>query len=125
MAEEKLERHGISPLLRRAIEATSDCYSVGAETLRVSLDGNPELSEPSHIRLLIDCGEILQATQNAMLRGSELAVMLATVCAEACEKLAESCRSLIDSDEQLRVCAEACEETADVCRQLALGNDDR
>jgi hypothetical protein len=106
--------------MRRCIEATSDCYMVCSETLRFSLDGRAELSLPSRIRLLVDCGEILQATQDAMLRSSELSLMLAAVCMEACEKLALSCRSMDRSDPQLTACVEACEETADSCRQLAV-----
>jgi hypothetical protein len=120
MAEVEPERHEISPQMRRCIEATSDCYMVCSETLRFSLDGRAELSLPSHIRLLVDCGEILQATQNAMLRGSELSLMLAAICLEACEKLAMSCRSMNGADPQLAACAEACEETAECCRQLAV-----
>jgi hypothetical protein len=119
MAAEEVNRNGISPELRRCIESTSDCYMVCSETLRFSLDGRAALSLPSHLRLLVDCGEILQATQNAMLRGSELSLMLAAVCMEACEKLAESCRSMDGSDSQLAACAEACEETAESCRALA------
>jgi hypothetical protein len=68
----------------------------------------------------VDCGEILQATQDAMLRRSELSLMLAAVCTEACEKLALSCRSLDRSDPQLTACVEACEVTAESCRQLAV-----
>jgi hypothetical protein len=55
-----------------------------------------------------------------MLRRSELSLMLAAVCTEACEKLALSCRSLDRSDPQLTACVEACEETAESCRQLAV-----
>jgi hypothetical protein len=120
MSEVEPEQHEISQEMRRCIEATSDCYMACSETLRFSLDGRAELSLPSHIRLLVDCGEILQATQNAMLRGSELSLMLAAICMEACEKLAVSCRSMNGADPQLAACAEACEETAEACRQLSV-----
>ena len=92
---------------------------VCSETLRFSLDGRDELSLPSHLRHLVDCGEILQTTQNAMLRGSELSLMLAAVCMEACEKLASSCRTMNGADPQLAACVEACEETAEACRALS------
>jgi hypothetical protein len=119
MAVEETDDLGISPEKRRCIEATSDCYIACTETLNYSLDGG-DLRDPKHLRLLVDCGEILQTTQNALLRGSELWRMLATVCAEACEKVAENCRQLDGSDEQLVRCAEACDETAESCRQLSL-----
>jgi hypothetical protein len=120
MAEEERERLGISPQMRACIEATSDCYMVCSETLNYSLNGGRELFAERHLRVLIDVGEVLQTTQNALLRSSELAVMLATVCVEACEKVADTCRELDGSDEQLAACAEACDHTANCCRQLAL-----
>lgn len=119
MAEEEADRIGISPEVRECIEATSRCYTVCAETLNYSLDSNP-LDEPRHIRLLIDCGDILQATQNAMLRGSELWRLLSATCMEACERAAESCRSFGRDDEQLELCAEVCDATAECCRRLAI-----
>ena len=117
MAEER--ELGITPAQRRCIEATSDCYKVCAETFNYSL-GSGDLADPSHLRLLIDCGELLQVTQNALLRGSELWQMLGTICAEACDKVAESCRRLEASDEQLAKCASVCDETAAACRDLSL-----
>jgi hypothetical protein len=104
---------------REAIEAASRCYVACAETLSYSLDGSG-LGYAPHVRLLIDCGDILQTTQNAMLRGSQLSMMFAAVCVEACERVAESCRSIDGSDPQLLACAEACDETADCCRRLAI-----
>jgi len=69
---------------------------------------------------LIDCCEICQAAQNILLRGSELGLMMAAVCVEACERVAEMCRMLDGSDDQLALCAEVCEHTADCCRKLAI-----
>jgi hypothetical protein len=118
MSEEERERLAISPQMRACIEATSACYAVCTETLTYSLNAGGLLSEEGHIRLLIDCREICQTTQNTLLRASDLGILLATVCVEACEKVAESCRR-IDGDEQLLECAEVCDETANCCRQLA------
>ncbi|HYX88494.1 MAG TPA: four-helix bundle copper-binding protein [Gaiellaceae bacterium] len=120
MEEEEVDRVQITPAIRRCVEAASDCYTVCTETLTHSLDDGGDLSEPRHIRLLIDCGEISQTTQNVLLRGSELTLMLVAVCAEACEKAAESCRQLDGSDEQLELCAETCMRCADSCRELVL-----
>lgn len=120
VAEEEQERLGITPQMRAAIQATSDCYMVCTETLNYSLDGGGYLGDERHLRALIDIAEILQTTQNAMLRTSGLSTMLAAVCVEACEKVAENCRRIDGSDERLTACAEACEYTADCCRQLAL-----
>jgi hypothetical protein len=119
VAAEEPERNGLTPEMRECIEAASDCYSVSAETLSYSLDGGQYL-DPAHLRVLIDLCEVCQATQNTMLRGSGLSVMLAAVCVEACEKAAESCRQLNGSDEQLASCAEMCDATADRCRKVGL-----
>ena len=119
MAEEERERLAISPEMRQCVEATSDCYTVCTETLTHSLNSGL-LSEQEHIRLLIDCCEICQTTQNTLLRASDLGIMLSAVCVEACEKVAESCRRIDTSDEQLNACAEMCDHTANCCRQLAI-----
>jgi hypothetical protein len=119
MAEEERERIAISEEVRQCIDATSNCYTVCTETLTYSLNGVGLLSESEHVRLLIDCCEVCQTTQNTLLRGSDLGLMLTAVCVEACEKVAESCRR-VDGDEQLLACAETCDQTADCCRQLAI-----
>jgi hypothetical protein len=119
MAEEERAAIRLSEAARECIEATSNCYSVSSETFNYCL-GSPGLDEPHLLRLLIDCGEVCQTTQNSLLRGSELSVMLSAVSVEACEKLAETCRAMDGSDEQLARCAEACDQAADCCRRLAI-----
>lgn len=120
MEEGQTERLGISQQMRECIESTSECYTVCAETLNYSLDGGGSLADEHHLRLLIDCCEVCQTTQNSLLRSSDLGMMLAAVCVEACEKVAESCRRVDGSDEQFAECAEVCDRTADCCRQLAI-----
>jgi len=118
--EEERNQLGISPQMREAITATSDCYNVCTETLNYSLNGGGYLADEQLLRALIDIAEVLQATQNALLRSSELGVMLAAVTVEACENVAASCRRLDGSDERLAACAEMCDETADACRRLGV-----
>jgi hypothetical protein len=120
MAEEEQERIGIPPKVRACIEATSACYTVCTETLSYSLDGGGHLFDERHLRLLIDCCEVCQTTQNALLRSSEVGTMLAAVCVEVCEKVAENCRKVDGMDSQLMECAETCDHTADCCRRLAI-----
>ena len=112
VAEEEGAQLGITPQMRRCIDATSDCYTVCSETLSYSLDDGGAFMNDRHLRLLIDAGEILQTTQNAMIRLSELSTMMAGV--------AESCRELDHSDPQPIACAESCEHTANCCHELAL-----
>ncbi len=120
MAEEEQERLGIDAVTRRCIEAASDCYTSCTETLTYCLDAGGELAEPEHLRLLLDCAEICQTSQNTLLRGSGLSQLLATVSIEACEKCAESCRALVGSGEQLAGCAEVCMHCAECCRELVV-----
>jgi hypothetical protein len=94
LAEEERERLGISPRMSDCIEATSVCYTVCTETLTYSFNGGGTLADMQHVRLLIDCCEVCQTTQNTLLRASDLGIMLAAVCAEACEKVADSCHQL-------------------------------
>ena len=106
MMEEERDQLGISPQMREAIEGTSRCYTVCTETLNYSLNGGGYLADEQHLRALIDIAEVVQATQNALLRSSDLGVMLAAVCVEACEQVAASCRRIDDgSDERLVACA--------------------
>ena len=118
---EEPERLGLSAETRRCIESTSNTYTSCTETLTYCIDAGGDLAEPEHLRLLLDCAEICQTAQNTLLRGSGLSQLLATVCIEACEKCAESCRALNGSDEQLESCAETCLLCAEYCRELVLG----
>jgi hypothetical protein len=118
--EERRSQVGISQEVRECIKATSECYSVSAETFRYCVEGEMDLRDPQLMRLLIDCCEICQTTQNSLLRGSDLSLMLSAVCVEACEQLAAACRDADGSDEQFTRCAETCDETADCCRRLAV-----
>jgi hypothetical protein len=120
VAEEEQQWLAITPEVRRCVESASDAYTSCTETLTYSLSGGGELANPWHIRLLIDCAEICQTTQNALLRASELTPLLTTVCAEACEKCAESCRAVDSADEQLETCAEVCLHCAECCHELAI-----
>lgn len=119
MAEEERVRLGITAQMRACIEATSACYNACTETLNYTLDGGGHLADEHLLRALIDSAEVLQACQNALLRTSDVATMLAAVCVEVCEKVSENCKRIDGSDDQLAECAEACDYTADCCRQLA------
>jgi hypothetical protein len=69
---------------------------------RDTLNGGGHLADEQLLRALIDSAEVLQATQNALLRTSGVGTMLAVVCVEVCEKVSENCRRIDGSDEQLR-----------------------
>lgn len=53
--EERRSEVGISQEVRECIRATSECYSVSAETFRYCVEGEMDLRDPQLMRLLIDC----------------------------------------------------------------------
>ena len=74
--------------------------------------------EAAHLRLLLDCAEICQTSADFMLRGSELHGQVCGVCADVCDRCAQSCAQFGD-DQQMQACAEECRKCAESCRKMA------
>ena len=104
--------------MQDCIDACIECHRVCEETVIYCLQQGGEHTEPSHIRLLLDCAEICQTSANFMLRGSDLHMRTCGVCAEACEQCAADCERM-GSDEQMRICAETCRRCAESCSAMA------
>jgi hypothetical protein len=79
--------------------ATTHCMEVGGKH-----------SEPSHLRLMLNCAEICQTTANFMLSNSEFHNALCVVCADICEACANSCEEVGDMDECVIACRECMHE---------------
>jgi hypothetical protein len=77
-----------------------------------------EHAEAGHLRLLLDCAEICQASANFMLRGSPFHVRTCAACSEICQACAEDCEQM-GGDERMRACAEACRRCAESCAKMA------
>ena len=74
----------------------------------------------SHLRLLIDCAEICQATADAMLRDSAVHKILCSACADICERCVESCNTF-RTDARMAACAKTCRSCAGSCQAMAKG----
>ena len=106
--------------MQRCIEACTTCHGVCLETIQHCMKMGGKHAEPNHIRTMMDCAQICATSADFMLRGSDMHAMTCGVCAEVCERCAQSCESMGD-DEMMRRCAEACRMCAQSCREMAQG----
>ena len=95
-----------------------ECAETCLETVNYCLQKGGEHAKPEHIRLLLDCAEICDTSHNFIARESDLHGTVRNVCAEICERCAESCEMMGDNDEQMKKCADICRKCADSCRQM-------
>lgn len=99
------------------INACDDCHSICTETVNYCMGMGGAHVTQEHIKLLLDCAEISQASANFMLRGSAMHAEVCGVCAEACERCATSCEQF-PGDEQMEACVRACRTCAESCREM-------
>jgi hypothetical protein len=110
----------VSAEMKRCIDECLSCYRVCMETLIFCIAQGGRHAEPRHLQLLMDCAEICRTSADFMLRGSELHVETCAVCADVCERCAQSCDAMGD-DATMRACAEACRRCAESCRTMSGG----
>jgi hypothetical protein len=107
-----------SPEMKRCIENCHECHDICVQTTQHCLEKGGRHAEASHIRLLLDCAQICQTSEDFMLRGSDLHRLTCGVCAEVCTRCAEDCERMAD-DVMMRRCAEVCRRCAESCHQMA------
>ena len=107
----------ISDHLATCIAACSDCHDVCAATVQHCLTMGGEHASAEHIRTLLDCAQACETSRDFMLRASDLHPKTCGVCADACERCAESCEAL--GGEEMKRCAEICRRCAESCREMA------
>lgn len=110
--------HGSHQEMLQCIQNCSDCHRICLETVTYCLQQGGHYAEATHIRTLLDCAEICQTSANFMIRGSEFHPQTCGVCAEVCERCAESCAQM-GNDTQMQACADMCRRCAASCRQMA------
>lgn len=103
--------------MQECIELCSECHKVCVETAAHCLEMGGRHAEASHIRLLLDCAQICETSEDFMLRGSEAHGRVCTVCAEICQRCAEDCERF--DDDFMKRCAEVCRACAEACRRMA------
>jgi hypothetical protein len=96
-----------------AIEATTDCHQACIEALSYGLQQKGESAHLLHARLMLDCAQVCDVTRDMMLRSSDFAHQMASLCAEVCERCAASCERL---GAGMGACADACRGCAEACR---------
>jgi hypothetical protein len=110
--------HQISQEVRRCIDDCLECYSICTETVDHCLELGGKHAEPKHIRLLLDCAKICQASGDFMLRSSNFHPRTCAVCAEICQRCADECERLANGDDLMRRCAEICRRCAESCKKM-------
>jgi hypothetical protein len=117
-----LKAEHISEAMRECIRNCSDCHDVCMETLSHCLARGGEHAGADHIRTLLDCAQMCDTSRDFMLRGSPLHPAVCGVCADACQRCAESCEALGADDEVMQNCAEVCRRCAETCLAMAAGH---
>ncbi len=107
-------------VVQQAIDDCKECHLICVQTIQYSVQqGGPDVA-PDHLRLLEDCAQICQTSEDLMLRGSPISPAVCTVCADVCDQCAVSCDQVgRGTDAQLRACADQCRRCAQSCRQMA------
>jgi hypothetical protein len=109
----------LSDVMQRCIQDCLDCYRSCLETISHCLELGGRHADKTHISLLQDCAQICESTAASMFRLSGLHHQLVAVCAEACDRCAESCEQIADGDRTMLECAEISRRCAESCRQMA------
>ena len=116
------DAHALSEL-RECIARCANCQEVCASTIVYCLNERGDHAGTDLIRALVECTQACELARDLMLRGSSLDGDASRICAEVCERCAETCES-VDGDEVLNRCAEECRRCAESCRAMAAGEPD-
>ena len=77
--------------MEQCIDVCLDCYHICMETVQYCLEQGGRHADAAHVRALLDAAQICQTNADFMCRGSELHGRTCAVCAEVCERCAQSC----------------------------------
>jgi hypothetical protein len=104
--------------LQQCIKECLNCHSACLAMVTYCLQKGGTHAEQNHIRLLLDCAEICQTSENFMLRVSPFHKRTCGICAEICIQCAQDCARFGD-DAQMQACADTCRRCAESCQQMA------
>ena len=105
--------------MQKCIQECLNCYAICTTTAAHCLEMGGKHASRQHQTSLLDCATICQTSADFMLRGSPLHARTCAVCAEACRRCEQECRSMADGDEMMLQCAEACRRCAESCERMA------
>ena len=109
--------HRASDAFAECIASCTDCHQVCVETISAGVQRGGDHAHLLHLRLLMDCATVCDATRDLMLRSSDFAHQMCGLCASVCERCAASCERV--GGEDMRRCADACRRCAQSCRAMA------
>jgi hypothetical protein len=110
--------HHTNPAFHDCIEQCWSCRDTCQSILfNYCLEQGGHHVAPPHVRLMMDCVQICQASADFMTRNSQMHAATCRACAEICEACAKSCEAMDDAE--MRKCAEICRKCADSCRKMA------
>jgi hypothetical protein len=109
-----------NPVVQRAIDDCKECHAICVQTIQYSVQQGGPYVAPDYLRLLEDCAQLCQLSEDFMLRDSPISATICTVCAEVCDQCTVACDQVgRGTDAQLRACADQCRRCAQSCRQMA------
>ncbi len=104
--------------VKEAIVHAIACDSSCLESLNYCIRKGGKHADAPHLGLLIDCARICGISTDYMLRESPFHREVCGICADVCERCAQSCSRFKD-DDQMKDCAEKCKICAVSCRRMA------
>ena len=93
------------------------CHAVCLQTVQHCLEIGGAPAAQSHIRLLLDCADLCEASAHFMMRRSPFEGRVCALCAEACRACEEACRRMGDVADVH--CAESCRRCAEMVTLVA------
>lgn len=106
--------------VQQAIDDCKECHAICVQTIQYSIQYGSSHVAPDHLRLLEDCAQICQLSEDLMLRSSFSSPAICEVCASVCDYCAVSCDQMGEgTNAQLRACADQCRRCAQSCRHMA------
>ena len=93
--------------IQQCIENCSECHQLCLATVYHCMELGGKYAMPAQITLLLDCAESCQTNANFLLRNSELQGLTAALCADSCTRCAQACERLANGDRQLLDCAKS------------------
>ena len=109
----------MSSEMQDCINNCANCHAICIETISHCLQMGGKHADPAHIKLLMDCVQICETSEDFMLRMSQFHPQVCGTCADICEACAESCEALSeDSGDIMARCVEWCRTCAASCRKM-------
>ena len=103
--------------MEQCIAGCLACHAVCLQTVEHCLELGGAHAAQGHIRLLLDCAELCEASAHFMMRHSQYEGRICALCAEACRACEEACRRMGDVADVH--CAESCRRCAKMVTPVA------